>query len=237
MWRRPRPSTRTRYAHTAYELFRFDVNTLAVTRVGRWGGDALGVFPTDLAIDRFGVVYVTDGPDLFVCRPDTAACRRLGSAGVGANGLTFVPPGTLDPVRDVLVGMGGVQWTRVDRVGASFTVTPLGTFDDLGSFSSGDAFSIDGVGTFATITIDNRDTLVRLDPLTGRIEEELFAFTRGVQARQIWGLAGWIDGFIYAFAASGEVFQFDPATNDVRVAVATSNGWWGAGVRTIPAAP
>jgi hypothetical protein len=227
----------TIYAHTANGLFRFDVNSLAVNRIGAWGDDGAGRFITDLAIDRYGVVYVTDGGGLLVCRPDTAACREVGTLGQSCNGLTFVPPGVLAPDRDVLVGMSGVNWFRVDLVGASSTVTNLGTFDDRGSISSGDAFSIEGVGTYAAVKVNGIDTIVSLDPLDGHIQQELYVFLRGFESRFIWGLAGWTDGFIYAFSASGEIFQFDPARGSIRLVTQTSNAWWGAGVRTVVPTP
>lgn len=231
----------TIYAHTAVGLFRFDVRSLSVQRIGAFGGDAAGAFITDLAIDRHGVIYVTDTYNLLACRPDTAECRTVGVLGRFANGLTFVPPGVLDPSRDVLVGMGGVEWYRADFTNGVAAVTLLGTFDDLGSFSAGDAFSLEGVGTFAVVSLLPRglDTLVRLDPLTGLILEELYTFIDddGIVARAVWGLAGWTDGFIYAFASSGEILQYDPALGTIRVVFQGGSSWWGAGVRTVPASP
>jgi hypothetical protein len=100
-----------------------------------------------------------------------------------------------------------------------------------GYTSSGDAFSIFGVGTYASVDAPGQpdDVIVEVDPITGAVQGEVATVT-GYSS--IYGLAGW-QGSIFAFDASGAVLRIDPATGDVALLQATPHSWWGAAVVTV----
>lgn len=223
------------YMHTADSLWKLDVKTYAVSKIGDfdWPG---GIFSsddmTDIAIDRYGVLYGVSFGAAYVCHPDTAECWDLGDLPDSFNGLTLVPEGVIEPDRDVLVGVAGDGgWYRIDVNGTSISTTKLGQFGG-GYTSSGDAYSIAGVGTFAAANKagEGDDYLVELDPLSGAVIAEigvLSGFT------SVWGLAGWTDK-AFAFDAGGDIVIVDTNTGQVtQVIEETSQAWWGAGVRTL----
>lgn len=221
------------YAHTADELWRMDVKTYQLDFVAFFGWPADGNLHemTDIAIDRYGVLYGVSHDALYTCHPQKGGCLRVGTLPSGYNALTFVPAGLLDADRDVLVAIGGGnQWTRLDRSGDSFVPTILGTYGALYT-SSGDAYSIKGVGTYATVnkTGDASDWLVAIHPATGHVTAEI---GRLDGFSTMYGLAGWTDR-AFGFDESGAVVVVDTTTGKVvNVIQNTPKKWWGAGVRT-----
>ncbi len=229
-------SHETIYPHTSSALFAFDVVRLTLRRVGAFTFDRNAGEVTDLAIDENGIMYVITWTDLFLCRPADATCRWQGAlSGDDNNGLTFVPPGVIGAA-GALAGMGDQSWYHVEDNGNRWNAVALGQFDGLGTTSSGDAFSIQGVGTYATVNyggITDYDELVEIDPANGAILSRVVAFDRRGGHSSLWGLAGWTDGFIYAFDSSGDILQIDTIANDYNVLDQTVNPWWGAGVRSV----
>ncbi len=226
----------TIYAHTKDALFSFQVNTLAVDPIAAFSFDRFDDEVTDIAIDQWGVLYAVTWTRLFICRPTTAECRFVAVLPGSSNGLTYVPPGVVDPVKDTLIGMSGEAWYRLNQSAGAVTSHILGDYDSSGTESSGDAFSIEGVGTFASLNPNGSltvDIIAELEPSTGAIIREVIRFDGSNRYSQIWGLAGWTDGYIYAFDASGDILQIDGTTGAWSVVTSTSNAWWGAGVRTI----
>jgi hypothetical protein len=185
---------------------------------------------TDIAIDRYGVLYGCTYTDLFVCHPQTAECWHIGSLSGSYNGLTFVPIGTMDQNVDALVAISGNgDWYRLDGyITQQLTTTLVGGYGP-GYLSSGDAFSIDGVGTWAAV---NGSGIVIVDPIDGTVGGALPNV-----GSSIWGLAGWI-GEVFAFDSTGRVYSINPAAGTSTQIADTAHGWWGAGVRTwIPPNP
>jgi len=221
----------TVYAHDHSTLHFMNVITYNMSTIGNFtytGGP--GGSMTDIAIDRYGVLYGCTYNDLYVCHPETAECWHLGPLAGTYNGLTFVPAGTMDPYEDVLVAIsGGGDWFRLDGyLNQQLTTTLVGGYGP-GNASAGDAFSIDGVGAWAAI---NGSNIVSINPNDGTV---LNHFTTA--GTNTWGLAGWLD-VIFAFDASGEVHAIDPATASTQLVASAPNAWWGAGVRTwIPPNP
>ena len=221
----------TIYAHDHSTLHYMNVVTYAIGTIGALSFvDAAGGSMTDIAIDRYGVLYGCTYTDLFVCHPQSAECWHIGPLSGTYNGLTFVPAGTLDPNEDVLVAIASSgDWYRLDGyLNQQLTTSLIGGYGP-GNYSSGDAFSIDSVGSWAAI---NGGHIVSVSPTDGTVGPE-FA-TAGTN---IWGLAGWLDE-VFAFDASGQVFSIDPATGSTALITTAPNSWWGAGVRTwIPPNP
>lgn len=229
----------TVYAHTSSELYFLEVKSGDVFLVDafHWPSDAASTQMTDIAIDRFGVLYGVSFGDVFVIHPQTAQCWRLAPLPQEFNGLTHVPGAVVGQADDMLVGVsnagGWWQLTLAPTVPPSaqqrVQITYLGAYGQ-GWSSSGDAFSIDGVGTFATV--DNgagEDHLVRLDPVTGAVQADL-APLAGFYS--VYGLAGW-RGKAFGFDASGEVMVIDLASGAIVSHKDTGHAWWGAGVRTV----
>ena len=222
------------YAHTSGQLFTVaPVGVTTVTPVGAfiWPAQAPNQLMTDIAIDSWGTLYGASFGNLFTCHPQTVLCTWLAALPGSFNGLTMVPPGTLEPDRDVLVGISEQgDWVRVDIVDQVVQLTTLGAYG--GPYgSSGDAYSILGVGTYAAAnkvgSID--DVLVALDPLTGAVLSEIGPISGYAN---VWGLAGWTTR-AFAFDSSGEILQVDLVNGLVTLVASTNNSWWGAGVRTL----
>lgn len=232
-------NTLTVYAHTSTRLYYLDVKTAEVYLVGTFA------FPngttsremTDIAIDRHGVLYGISFDDVFVIDPHSARCWRLAALPAEFNGLTLIPREETGEAEDALVGIANDgAWWRLTLVpglpglGAQVSLTRYGGFD-AGWLSSGDVFSIVGVGTFASVdtaTVD-RDHLVQVDPKSGSILASVGPIG---SYDQVWGLAGWT-GRAYGFEAGGKVLVLDLATGAIITEKDMNLAWWGAGVRTV----
>jgi hypothetical protein len=220
------------YAHSSGTLHTVDVVDYSITNIGAFtypNGHNGSV--TDVAIDRNGQLFAITFNDCFVCNPATAACYWLGSLPDSYNGMTFIPPGTLDPNKDSLIGITqGGGWYHLKIMNGMVQAQQLGSYGN-GYTSAGDSFSIDTVGTFAAVNKNGASgtVIVTVNPLTGTVTGEL-ATLNGYFA--VYGLAGW-EGLILAFDSSGNILKVDPMTKIVTPLGDKNIGWWGAGVGTI----
>jgi hypothetical protein len=220
------------YAHTSSQLYTMDVFNYDVALIGNFSFNQSAGQVTDLAIDRWGVVYVITFNDLFVCHPQTADCYYLGDLPQSFNGLTMVPPGVLDPDDDTLIGIANSgAWYKMTLIGQQVQLMQIGQYGG-NMTSAGDVFSIDGEGTFGAVNkpgVNNGNVIVESDPLSGMVIAEL---ATAVGYTTIYGLAGW-EGIIFAFNSGGEIVSIDPADGTVTLIKDTPQSWWGAGVFTI----
>lgn len=223
------------YAHTSDKLYRLDVKTFQVSLVGtfRWPSDGLSHQMTDLAIDRWGVLYGMSFDGLYLIVPDTGACHSLGAlpSGHSFNGMTFVPGGVFGVAHDVLVAVSqNGDWFHIDVGTTPTTASLLGNYDGYGS--SGDAFSVQDVGTFASATPDagGNDVIVELDPRTGRVLREVVPLP-GYYS--VWGLAGW-NQLAFAFDETGAILVVDVSAGTLLQEIRDyDHAWWGAGTKTV----
>ncbi|RMG99498.1 MAG: hypothetical protein D6705_02940 [Deltaproteobacteria bacterium] len=219
------------YAHTSSTLYTMDVDApYDIVQVGGFTYDMSPGSMTDIAIDRFGVLYGVTFNDLFVCNAATAECWWLADLPTSFNGLTMVPPGVLDPSDDTLIAIANDgSWHRVDINGNMIQLTQIGSYG-AGYTNDGDAFSIQGVGTFgATNKAGVTGTVIVVsDPMTGMVQSDLAT----LPVSNVWGLAGW-EGDIFAFDSSGQVLRIDPVTAQVSTIKMGTPSWWGAGVGTV----
>jgi hypothetical protein len=220
------------YAHTSGTLFTMDVLApYTVTQIGAFTyPDGGAGSMTDIAIDRFGVLYGITFDDLHACDPASAACYHLAALPDSSNGLTFVPPGTVDASDDSLIGIAiSGNWRHMQLSGGMVAQALLGSYG-VGYSSSGDAFSIEGVGTYAAVDSAGElsDVIVEIDPTDGTVQQEIGTLT-GYTA--VYGLAGW-QGAIFAFDETGDVLLVDPGDGTWEVINDTTNAWWGAAVST-----
>ena len=224
----------TIYAHTSGALYRWTPGPTPPELVGGFEGAGGGGIAsvTDIAIDVDGRLYAVTFDDLYRCSAVSVACVHLASLSESFNGFTLVPKGTVDPNYDVLIAVANSgNWNRVVLDVSGATIVNLGSYG-VGYTSSGDAYAIDEEGCFAAVNkagVSN-DVLVRVDPLSGAVLEEIGQIP-GYSS--IWGLAG-MYGSAYAFDESGAIIELDLTTGQGQVIIPTSQGqaWWGAGVST-----
>ena len=220
------------YAHTSSRLYTMDPFSYQIAEIGQFSFNQNTGSVTDIAIDRFGVLYAVTFNHVFVCHPQTAACYFLGSLPTQFNGLTMVPPGTIDPDDDTLIGIANNgNWYVIDIVNQQAQLTHIGAFGN-NMTSAGDVFSIQGTGTFGAVNkpgVNTGNVIVECDPTNGNVIGEI-ATTVGYST--IYGLAGWQDK-IFAFNSGGQIIEIDPLDNSVTLVASTPHAWWGAGVFTI----
>lgn len=222
------------YAHTSSALFRWTPALGTPLPVGIFSlpSDGYNHQVTDIAIDLDGKLFAVTFDALYRCSASNADCVLLAVTDQSFNGFTLVPKGTLSPVSDELVAISqSGAWNHVVLNGTTASISPLGSYG--GNYSSsGDAYSIDELGTFAAVnkTGASSDLLVRVDPLTGAVIEEIGAI---VGYDEVWGLAGLADA-AYGFDEGGAIIKLDLDTGAATVVLPADQGepWWGAGVST-----
>jgi hypothetical protein len=224
---------------TSESVFAHDsLNRLWALNVHTWALEQLGEFPnwgvTDIAIDEYGVMYTVDyAGQLHVCRPGPVECWLLGvlDTQTHPNGLTFVPPGTVDPDRNALIGIADDgSWNRVTIEGGVATSSPLGAYG-APYRNHGDAYSMAGEGTYAAAEDPGRyngTALLEVDPVDGHALREVAFLSNTI----VYGLAGWDDA-IYAFADNGKILHIDPDTGESTLVRWTLWQWYGAGVQSV----
>ena len=219
----------TLYAHTSGTLYRLDPAGFA--KVADFKFDKNSGEMTDIALDKNGGMYGVTFNDLFKCDTATAKCQWLAGLPTSFNGLTFVPAGTVKPNDEALIGVGNDgSWNLLDVVGTKASVKNLGYYGG-GLTSSGDAFSVEGVGTFATVKagFSGDDSLASINPKTGAA-----TVIGNTGVSNLWGFA-WYDGTFYGFSSDGSVYSLDvktAAATSAKFPVPGNASWWGAGVST-----
>lgn len=213
------------YAHSSSTLYTVDPRgTLEVEIVGGFAVSD-GTLPalTDIAIDRFGVLYGITFGELFACDPDTAECWRL--ATLPTNSLGFVPMGVIDDDDDTLVTLAGSAWTHVALRGAE--ATPSVVADVSPYSSSGDIVATpSGRTLFTSPSPSGFDVVVAIDAASGAIESEL----AGTGTSGAYGLATFA-GDIWIFDQLGQISRLDEASGAVEWVASYPDAWWGAAAR------
>jgi hypothetical protein len=219
------------YAHTSDALFKLE--PAGFQSVGKFTFDKSAGQMTDIALDENGNLYGVTFGDLFTCSKSDAKCKWLASLPQSFNGLTFVPKGTVKPNQESLIAIANSgDWLLVDVQAGKANLTKLGTYGG-GMTSSGDAFSVEGVGTYATVKQGpfGGDKLAVVDPKTGTVTKVV----GDTGVTDLWGVA-WTGGVLYGFAANGQVYELDMATGKAKPTAAfkvpPGVSWWGAGVST-----
>jgi hypothetical protein len=216
----------TVYAHGPNELYALNVVTGRVSYLAAFSFNQRGDSVTDIAIDRYGVLYAVTFYDAFVCHPQDARCWHIGALPDSYNGLTFVPPAVVGTTERLVGITVSGTWTQYNGVPFALNPSPLGGYG--GASSSGDAFYIEGVGCYAAVEGLSTWTSIVETSTSGSILRTV-ATLDGYSG--VYGIAGW-SGTIYVFAANGDVLQID-TTSGARTLIADAPGsWWGAGVRT-----
>ncbi|MDC0675214.1 thrombospondin type 3 repeat-containing protein [Nannocystis radixulma] len=222
------------YAHSSGNLYTVDVNdpyAVAMVSNFKFPADNCDHSVTDVAIDRYGVLYAVTFGCGYVVNPQTAQAYYLGTLPQSFNGLTMIPKGILDPNKDALVGIALTgAWYRLILQNGMFNIQQIGQYGN-GYSSAGDAFSIEGVGTFGAVNKVGvgGTVIVEVNPANGAVMSELATLAA---YSTVYGLAGW-EGLILAFDSSGQMIRIDPVTKVVTQLGNKNVTWWGAGVGTV----
>jgi len=222
------------YAHTKDTLYFLDVPAAAFKKVGVFTFNKNKGLVTDIALNQWGNLFAVTYGDLFQCNRMNAKCVWLAKLPQEFNGLTFIPEGVIDPNQEALVGIAGKgTWYHVQFGGGKVTLKAIGGYG--GSWwSSGDAFSVVGVGTYATLKKCNGcdNYLAEVDPASGKIKKLI---GKTGKAKGLFGLAWWA-GVFYAVSSDGNVYVLDVksgnATKVQGISIPKGVKWWGAGVST-----
>ncbi|MSQ84251.1 MAG: hypothetical protein EXR77_15435 [Myxococcales bacterium] len=218
------------YAHSSSQLFKLDKGLFSL--VGAFQFDKKSGQVTDIALDDDGDLFAVTFNDVFACDKGSASCKWLATLPQSFNGLTFVPKDVLVPGKAALIGIANSgDWNLIEVVGNTAKVTKLGAYG--GFSSSGDAFSVEKVGTYATVKagFGGGDKLVQVNPATGSVIKTI----GDCGVSDLWGVA-WSSGVLYGFAATGGVYSIDvntgKASSIAGMLVPNGISWWGAGVST-----
>ena len=125
-----------------------------------------------------------------------------------------MPKGTIVPDKETLIGIGtDGSWNAITVQAKGVSIKKLGSYGN-SLTSSGDAFSIEGIGTFATtkpqFQFGGTDKLVQVNPVNG---STIVIGDTGVS--DLWGFA-WYSGKFYGFSSSGSVYELDVTTGKAK---------------------
>ena len=102
---------------------------------------------------------------------------------------------------------------RLHVFGGQVLATHLGTYGPAFT-SSGDAYAISGLGTFASVSYAGpplADWLVTVNPVNGAVTSTISPIA---EYNTIFGLAGWL-GRAYAFSSVGDILKIDLDPNNL----------------------
>lgn len=220
------------YAHSAGVLYRINPDTLAITEIGPFTGDAQFDAITDIAVDSGGEMIGISYSKVYRVDTQTAVTTRAGSGELPEefNGLSFVPSveafGIEGP--DVLIAGRNSDGSIFSIDVNTGVPTKIG---DMGPqfATSGDIVAVRGFGIVATSSGGAlTDALVRLAPNT-------FAATvigSGTGFYRVWGVGFW-RGEVFGFTDGGEFITIDTTTGAGQLVENNGVLWWGAAVTTL----
>jgi hypothetical protein len=188
------------YASSVDHLYRFDPATNQLTDVGVFAGCVGDV--RDLAMSKDGKLYAGGYGGFYEVDALTATCSEISGNPMPA-GMAFVPPGTVDPVAEVLVGGDDGHFFRIDVVAG--TLSPLGDLP-MPVIISGDLTAIGDTIYMTSAAPACIDCLAQVEPASGG-----YLSIGPVGYEQIYGVAS--QGTkIFGFTGDGVVLSIDPVT-------------------------
>ena len=193
------------FAQSPNTLYRLDAITKELHTVGDFVGCDGPVI--DIAIDQKGRLFGTTFGGFYRIDTGDGSCTPMGM-GLTPTSLAFVPPGTLDPTEEALVGFDHAAYVRFDPETGDSVV--IGDLSSPGYESSGDVVAVAGGGTYLSAKGNGcSDCLIEVDPVTGA----LLGIVADLQYSDVFGLA-YYDGIAYGFTGNGELFQVELATGE-----------------------
>jgi hypothetical protein len=217
------------YVHEDRQLFTFTPSTGALSRVTGFSC----LFATDMAIDRAGRAFLVANNTLFRVNLQTGTCTGIARLPESLVALAFLPAGVLDQLNETLVGYGETAYWEFDPTDGF--ASRLGTSALSGDLvPSGDLTALSDGGTFLTVRSrawpgTRPDELVRIDPLTGAVVEQLGP----IGLDEVWGLATFDDA-LYGFTANGGAARFsfrDGGVLAIPFVLLPGRRFWGAAAR------
>jgi len=177
---------------------------------------------TDIAIDRFGVLYAISSALLHACHPETAECWAL--AELPTNSLGFVPIGVVDDEDDILVTLAGTTWIAVRQRGPEIGVFEIGDVESPYSSSGDIATTAAGLTVFTSNWSTGGDVVVGIDPATAEI---VGLIGTPPTIFQVWGVVAYDDALVLC-DQTGVLMSFDPSTGAGYTIGAAPHECWGA---------
>lgn len=232
------------FVHSATNLYRLDVPTLAPILIGPFntGGPAM----TDIAIDKDDAMIGISLAKLWSIDRATGAATEIGAFNGGTDGLSslsFVPLDDADPnsaERLITAGDSGNVYAVDRTTGATTLLGNYGTSSGLQIRSAGDLVSIRGLGNFAMVTLGDTpsatDFLATVDTTTW-VATPVGTLSTGFD--RVFGLA-YRDGTFYGFVddgsgpGTGTRITIDPVTGVGTPDLTSPFRWLGAAVATDP---
>lgn len=242
------------YAHTTDTLYLYEPVAGELTKIAKFSCLLAGEAVIDYAVDRTGTTFATTFKRFLSVDPITATCTEIGKSAVGdnyPNSLSFVPAGTVDATKEVLVGyaaLGGhansIDYVSIDT--ASGKMTKIGDMNPAGAakryHASGDIIALirDGNRAYATVKLEaddagtatGTDLLAEIDPKSGNVKRII----GDTKQNNIFGFGYWA-GKGYAFCDNGVIASVDMSNgSSVVLKTLTVDGgpasWYGAGITT-----
>jgi hypothetical protein len=211
-----RAEPNTVYANTSTTLFAISPDGRDIRGIADFTfSDGTGRMVTDLAIDRFGVMWAVSFDALHVCHPKTARCEVLSTMSRSFNALA---------VLDVESEPGGQTLVAATTDGNVHLIRRDGTLlrtGSLGGPSSGDIMVRSGI-VLAARDEPQGDTLVTLDAASGNVKDVIAA----LPGAHTYGLATCAQ-IALALDEGGELHHLDAAGKATFVRD-TEVAWWGA---------
>jgi hypothetical protein len=235
------------FAHSADTLYLLDPLTKKVSQVGMFDCFTNSLTSmVDIAVDSVGKMTGSAavpethgglGGALYDIDKSTAHCTLLSRfSDLPPTSLTYVPAGTLLPNAEALVGYEDDRYVQIDPNTGAVTQIGLLNNDQSGGVhwvSSGDIVSINGGGTYLTVTgaSTGHDRIVEVDPKTGA----LLRIIGDTGVDSVLGLGYWA-GIAYGFSLAGQLVAIDltsgAATNIPIPDAPADLAWYGAGTTT-----
>jgi hypothetical protein len=245
------------YAHTPTKLYLFEPVTKNLTPVGDF--DCLGTDKmVDIALDRGGMMFGTAFHKFVSIDPTNAKCTVIKDIGAAyyPNSLSFVPVGTIDPTKEVLVGYvqsdnnGDIYvdtYVRIDTTNGDLQI--IGQEGDLNPPGGLGGKYYDVAGDVIALINDNNKAYVIVadDPYTdagaasttnhlAEINPKTGTLTKIIgptNQLNTFGFAYWA-GKGYGFSEDGRVTEINMATGAATTVLQLDGGtaWYGAGVTT-----
>ena len=217
------------YAHTPWTLYRVDPDTLMVTKIGDFVFPGERDYPSDIAIDKNGIMVGVSDHAVYLIDSATARATLLSDELTGDfTGLSFVPAALVGETGgDVLVGTRAADGLvfRIDvTTGRATSIGDMGDFQ-----SSGDLVSVAHHGTWQSalgLVQGAGDRLVQLG------SPGFMGTAVGPTGfRQVLGLAYWKNR-LFGFTFAGEIVVIDQTTGMGVVVQSGGPQWSGAAVTT-----
>lgn len=242
------------YAHTTDTLYLYEPVGGTLKKIAPFTFDKAGTESQiiDIAVDRTGNMYATTFSNFFSVDTATAKCTWIATTDPNVdfpNSLSFVPAGTVDPVKETLVGYA----SNGDNVAVTYVKidTTTGVMTTLGDMNasltgpryraSGDIISLiqDQNRTYATVKLQvdggasGTDLLAEVDPSDGHLKRII----GDTLQTNLFGFGYWA-GKGYGFSDTGRIVEIDMTSGKSVVLLTLMDDagaplpWYGAGVTT-----